>query len=53
MRFSLHHIDCVNGYFGCSGDDLDDMYDTANHELNNIAEWLKVNKLSLNVKKKH
>ena len=36
-----------------SGDDLDDMYDTANHELNNIAEWLKVNKLSLNVKKTH
>ena len=34
-----------------SGDDLDHMYDTANHELNNIAEWLKVNKLSLNVKK--
>ena len=36
-----------------SGDDLDDMYDTANHELNNIAEWIKVNKLSLNVKKTH
>ena len=34
-----------------SGDDLDVLYDTANHELNNIAEWLKVNKLSLNVKK--
>ena len=38
-------------HFFTSGDDLDDMYDTANHELNNIAEWLKVNKLSLNVKK--
>ena len=51
----LEKLDILYEYqFGfTSGDDLDDMYDTANHELNNIAEWLKVNKLSLNVKKPH
>ena len=33
-----------------NGDDLEDMYDTVNLELSNIAEGLKVHKLSLNVK---
>ena len=34
-----------------SGDYIEEMYEIANQELNCIAEWLKINKLSLNVKK--
>ena len=36
-----------------SGDNIEEMYEVANQELISIAEWLKVNKLSLNVKKTH
>ena len=37
--------------FFTSGDKIEEMYEVANQELNSIAEWLKINKLSLNVKK--
>ena len=36
-----------------SGKDIEKLYEVANEELNAIAEWLKVNRLSLNVKKAH
>ena len=36
-----------------SGKDIEKLYEVANEELNAIAEWLKVNRLSLNVKKTH
>ena len=36
-----------------TGTDLNVMQNTLNDELNEIATWLKVNKLSLNVKKTH
>ena len=36
-----------------TGTDLDVMQNTLNDELNEISTWLKVNKLSLNVKKTH
>ena len=32
-----------------SGDNLEEMYEVANQELNSIAEWFKINKLSFNV----
>ena len=35
-----------------NGDDLSQMAQTLNAELDNISNWLKGNKLSLNVKKK-
>ena len=36
-----------------NGDDLSQMAQTLNAELDNISNWLKGNKLSLNVKKNH
>ena len=36
-----------------SGKDIGKLYEVANEELNDIAEWLKVNRLSLNAKKTH
>ena len=36
-----------------NGDNLHDIVITLNGELENISVWLKVNKLSLNVKKTH
>ena len=36
-----------------SGKDIEKLYEVANEELNAIAEWFKVNRLSLNVKKTH
>ena len=36
-----------------SGDNSQKLYEAANNDLNAIAEWLKVNRLSLNVKKTH
>ena len=36
-----------------SGKDIEKLYEFANEELNAIAEWFKVNRLSLNVKKTH
>ena len=36
-----------------SGKDIEKLYEVANEGLNAIAEWLKVNRLSLNVKKTH
>jgi len=36
-----------------SGKSLQDMINTMNNELEKIVEWLKANKLSLNVKKTH
>ena len=37
--------------FFISGSSVDELIDTANHELSNIYEWLVQNKLSLNVSK--
>ena len=37
--------------FFISGSSVDELIDTANHELSNIYEWLVKNKLSLNVSK--
>ena len=34
-----------------NGDDLLQMVQTLNAELNNVSNWLRVNKLSLNAKK--
>ena len=34
-----------------SGDNIEEIYEVANQEFNSIAEWLKINKLSLNVNK--
>ncbi len=34
-----------------SGDDIGKLNSDINQELNNLAEWFKVNKLSLNIKK--
>ena len=36
-----------------SGENSQKLYEAANNDLNAIAEWLKVNRLSLNVKKTH
>ena len=36
-----------------SGENYQKLYEAANNDLNAIAEWLKVNRLSLNVKKTH
>ena len=36
-----------------SGSNSQKLYEAANNDLNAIAEWLKVNRLSLNVKKTH
>ena len=36
-----------------SGNNSQKLYEAANNDLNAIAEWLKVNRLSLNVKKTH
>ena len=36
-----------------SGRNSQKLYEAANNDLNAIAEWLKVNRLSLNVKKTH
>ena len=36
-----------------SGKDIEKLYEVANEELNAIAEWLKMNRSSLNVKKTH
>ena len=36
-----------------NGNNLEDMVNSLNHELHDISLWLKVNKLSLNIKKTH
>ena len=35
------------------GKNIDDIHNEISHDLDSISEWLKSNKLSLNIKKKH
>ena len=49
--FSILFADDSN--FFCTGQNLSDIFDTVNHELNAIVDWLNSNKMSLNVDKTH
>ena len=39
--------------FFCTGQSLSKVFETVNHELNSIVDWLNSNKMSLNVEKTH
>ena len=49
--FSLLFADDSNMFI--RGKNINDLMKTMNDELNNVIEWLNVNKLSLNLKKTH
>ena len=50
---SMPFIFAYDSHLFSSGNDIERLYEVASEELNAIAEWLKVNRLSLNVKKTH
>ena len=49
--FSLLFADDSNMFL--SGKNPDDLIKTMNDEMINVVDWLQLNKLSLNLKKKH
>ena len=49
--FPILYADDTN--FFISGKNLDNLIQTANHEIEKIFDWLNVNKLSLNIQKTH
>ena len=49
---TMHFLFADDTNLFISGDNSQKLYEAANNDLNAIAEWLKVNRLSLNVKKK-
>ena len=49
--FSLLFADDSNMFI--HGKNINDLMNTINNEMNNIVEWLRINKLSLNLKKTH
>ena len=50
VKFILFADDTTIFY---SSRDLNDLFNTMNNELSKLSEWLKVNKLSINIKKTH
>ena len=49
--FPILYADDTN--FFISGKNIDNLIQTANHEIEKVFDWLNVNKLSLNIQKTH
>ena len=51
--FSVLYADDTNMFAAGKDKDIDDLVSNLNKTLLNVSDWLKANKLSINVKKTH